>query len=61
MNESTASLTDSIWNYRNLHGRSYGNSKTTEYWCDMVIDCAGLARDSGTDACLQGPERRAAK
>ncbi|KAL8330774.1 hypothetical protein RB593_001644 [Gaeumannomyces tritici] len=32
MNESTASLTDSIWNFRNLHGRTYGNSKTTEYW-----------------------------
>lgn len=32
LNESTASLTDSIWDYRNIHGRTYGNSKTTEYW-----------------------------
>ncbi|KAM5347362.1 hypothetical protein ACJ41O_010367 [Fusarium nematophilum] len=30
--ESTASLTDSIRDFRNIHGRTYGNSKTTEYW-----------------------------
>ncbi|EXM15869.1 hypothetical protein FOTG_15824 [Fusarium oxysporum f. sp. vasinfectum 25433] len=30
--ESTASLTDSIRDFRSIHGRTYGNSKTTEYW-----------------------------
>ncbi|PNP61702.1 hypothetical protein FNYG_13563 [Fusarium nygamai] len=30
--ESTASLTDSIRDFRTIHGRTYGNSKTTEYW-----------------------------
>ncbi|KJZ72065.1 hypothetical protein HIM_08520 [Hirsutella minnesotensis 3608] len=32
INSSTASLTDSIYDYRNIHGRTYQNSKTTEYW-----------------------------
>ncbi|KAH6869390.1 S-adenosyl-L-methionine-dependent methyltransferase [Thelonectria olida] len=30
--ESTASITSSILEYRNLHGRTYQTSKTTEYW-----------------------------
>lgn len=30
--ESTASLTESIFAYRKLHGRTYQQSKTTEYW-----------------------------
>jgi hypothetical protein len=30
--ESTASLTDSILHYRQIHGRTFQNSKTTEYW-----------------------------
>ncbi|KAJ3530706.1 hypothetical protein NM208_g9209 [Fusarium decemcellulare] len=29
---STASLSESIFDYRNLHGRTFQNSKTTEYW-----------------------------
>ncbi|KJK80761.1 hypothetical protein H634G_03910 [Metarhizium anisopliae BRIP 53293] len=29
---STVSLNESIYNYRNLHGRTYQNSSTTEYW-----------------------------
>ncbi|KAF6812104.1 methyltransferase domain-containing protein [Colletotrichum plurivorum] len=29
---STASLTESVFDYRRLHGRTYQNSKTTEYW-----------------------------
>ncbi|KAL7804931.1 S-adenosyl-L-methionine-dependent methyltransferase [Trichoderma aethiopicum] len=29
---STASLSDSIFDYRNIHGRTFQNSKTTEYW-----------------------------
>lgn len=29
---STVSLTDSILDYRQLHGRTFQNSKTTEYW-----------------------------
>ncbi|PHH61259.1 hypothetical protein CDD81_637 [Ophiocordyceps australis] len=29
---STASLAESIFNYRNIHGRTYQSSKTTEYW-----------------------------
>lgn len=29
---STASLTDSILEYRNIHGRTFQASKTTEYW-----------------------------
>ncbi|KAL1844974.1 hypothetical protein VTK73DRAFT_1399 [Phialemonium thermophilum] len=29
---STASLTDSIFNYRRLHGRSYQSTQTTDYW-----------------------------
>ena len=29
---STYSLTDSILDYRNLHGRTYQSSRTTEYW-----------------------------
>ncbi|KAF5512179.1 Secondary metabolism regulator LAE1 [Colletotrichum aenigma] len=29
---STASLSESIFDYRKLHGRTYQNSKTTEYW-----------------------------
>ncbi|KAF7559149.1 hypothetical protein G7046_g5007 [Stylonectria norvegica] len=29
---STASLSDSILDYRKLHGRTYENIKTTEYW-----------------------------
>ncbi|KAL2202620.1 S-adenosyl-L-methionine-dependent methyltransferase [Sarocladium strictum] len=32
LNSSTASLTESIFDFRNIHGRTYGNSKTTEYW-----------------------------
>ncbi|RSL57317.1 hypothetical protein CEP53_006509 [Fusarium sp. AF-6] len=30
--ESTASITSSILEYRNIHGRTYQSSKTTEYW-----------------------------
>lgn len=30
--ESTASLTNSIRDFRNMNGRTYGNSKTTDYW-----------------------------
>ncbi|KAM5348611.1 hypothetical protein ACJ41O_008435 [Fusarium nematophilum] len=30
--ESTASLTSSIFEYRNFHGRTYQSSSTTEYW-----------------------------
>ncbi|CAI4213956.1 unnamed protein product [Parascedosporium putredinis] len=30
--ESTASLSESIRDFRSIHGRTYGNSKTTEYW-----------------------------
>jgi len=30
--ESTASLTDSLLDYRKIHGRTFQNSKTTEYW-----------------------------
>jgi hypothetical protein len=30
--ESTASLTESIYEYRTIHGRTYQASKTTEYW-----------------------------
>ncbi|KHO01513.1 Methyltransferase type 11 [Metarhizium album ARSEF 1941] len=29
---STVSLSESIFNYRSLHGRTYQNSNTTEYW-----------------------------
>ncbi|KAK7574560.1 hypothetical protein V3481_016539 [Fusarium oxysporum f. sp. vasinfectum] len=29
---STASLSESIFDYRSLHGRTFQNSKTTEYW-----------------------------
>ncbi|KAK1247406.1 hypothetical protein MKX07_002315 [Trichoderma sp. CBMAI-0711] len=29
---STASLSESIFDYRNIHGRTFQNSKTTEYW-----------------------------
>ncbi|KAF7557744.1 hypothetical protein G7Z17_g368 [Cylindrodendrum hubeiense] len=29
---STASLTDSIYDYRSIHGRTFQSSKTTEYW-----------------------------
>ncbi|KAF4974549.1 hypothetical protein FZEAL_8573 [Fusarium zealandicum] len=29
---STASLSESIYDYRNLHGRTFQRSKTTEYW-----------------------------
>ncbi|KAK7408256.1 hypothetical protein QQX98_009568 [Neonectria punicea] len=29
---STASLSESIFDYRNLHGRTFQNSNTTEYW-----------------------------
>ncbi|KAL7939885.1 S-adenosyl-L-methionine-dependent methyltransferase [Trichoderma chlorosporum] len=29
---STASLSDSIFDYRQIHGRTFQNSKTTEYW-----------------------------
>ncbi|OAA40361.1 Methyltransferase type 11 [Metarhizium rileyi] len=29
---STVSLSESIFNYRHLHGRTYQNSNTTEYW-----------------------------
>ncbi|KAH6669701.1 putative SAM dependent methyltransferase [Plectosphaerella plurivora] len=30
--ESTESLSSSIREYRNIHGRTYGSSKTTAYW-----------------------------
>ncbi|KAJ3529711.1 hypothetical protein NM208_g9632 [Fusarium decemcellulare] len=30
--ESTSSITSSIREYRNIHGRTYQSSKTTEYW-----------------------------
>ena len=30
--ESTTSLTASLFDYRKIHGRTYQNSKTTEYW-----------------------------
>lgn len=30
--QSTASITSSILDFRKLHGRTFGNSKTTEYW-----------------------------
>ena len=29
---STISLSESIFEYRNIHGRTFQNSKTTEYW-----------------------------
>ncbi|PHH83073.1 hypothetical protein CDD83_3067 [Cordyceps sp. RAO-2017] len=29
---STASLSESIFDYRNIHGRTFQSSKTTEYW-----------------------------
>ncbi|KAH6853078.1 putative SAM dependent methyltransferase [Chaetomium sp. MPI-CAGE-AT-0009] len=29
---STSSLAESIFDYRNIHGRTFQNSKTTEYW-----------------------------
>ncbi|UNI20894.1 hypothetical protein JDV02_006943 [Purpureocillium takamizusanense] len=29
---STASLSESIFDYRSIHGRTFQNSKTTEYW-----------------------------
>ncbi|KAL7949526.1 S-adenosyl-L-methionine-dependent methyltransferase [Trichoderma barbatum] len=29
---STASLSESIFDYRQIHGRTFQNSKTTEYW-----------------------------
>ncbi len=29
---STASLAESIFDYRHIHGRTFQNSKTTEYW-----------------------------
>ncbi|KAJ6437135.1 SAM dependent methyltransferase [Purpureocillium lavendulum] len=29
---STASLSESIFDYRNIHGRTFQNSRTTEYW-----------------------------
>ncbi|KAK7210093.1 hypothetical protein V2G26_017271 [Clonostachys chloroleuca] len=32
LRESTASLSSSILEYRDLHGRKYQSSKTTEYW-----------------------------
>ncbi|EQK98866.1 hypothetical protein OCS_05417 [Ophiocordyceps sinensis CO18] len=32
INSSTASLNDSIYDYRNIHGRTFQSSKTTEYW-----------------------------
>ncbi|SPO06363.1 related to methyltransferase [Cephalotrichum gorgonifer] len=39
--ESTASLTDSIRDFRNLHGRTYGNSHSTEYWAPNDNQQAG--------------------
>ncbi|KAF7555889.1 hypothetical protein G7Z17_g1826 [Cylindrodendrum hubeiense] len=30
--ESTASITSSIWEYRKIQGRTFQSSKTTEYW-----------------------------
>ncbi|CAM1510881.1 Fc.00g083940.m01.CDS01 [Cosmosporella sp. VM-42] len=32
LRESTASITSSILEYRNINGRAYQSSKTTEYW-----------------------------
>ncbi|KPM35803.1 hypothetical protein AK830_g10787 [Neonectria ditissima] len=32
VHESTASVTSSIWEYRNIQGRTFQSSKTTEYW-----------------------------
>ncbi|KPM40552.1 hypothetical protein AK830_g5992 [Neonectria ditissima] len=32
LNSSTASLSESIFDYRRLHGRTYQNTKTAEYW-----------------------------
>ncbi|KAK1750094.1 S-adenosyl-L-methionine-dependent methyltransferase [Echria macrotheca] len=33
--ESTASLTDSIFDYRKIHGRKFQSSRTTEYWAPI--------------------------
>ncbi|KAK7423261.1 hypothetical protein QQZ08_009157 [Neonectria magnoliae] len=32
LSSSTASLSESIFDYRRLHGRTYQNTKTAEYW-----------------------------
>ncbi|KAM4057738.1 methyltransferase [Hirsutella rhossiliensis] len=32
IDSSTASLNDSIYDYRSIHGRTFQSSKTTEYW-----------------------------
>ncbi|KAK0735928.1 S-adenosyl-L-methionine-dependent methyltransferase [Schizothecium vesticola] len=33
--ESTTSLTASLFDYRKIHGRTYQNSQTTEYWAPI--------------------------
>lgn len=33
--ESTSSLTDSIFDYRKIHGRKFQSSRTTEYWAPI--------------------------
>ncbi|RYP23239.1 hypothetical protein DL765_001148 [Monosporascus sp. GIB2] len=47
--ESTASITASLLEYRNIHGRTYQNSKTTEYWApndDKHLEAFDIAYNS---------------
>jgi len=53
---SSDSLTDSIFEYRRLHGRTFQNSKTTEYWApndeqqneglDLLHNCLLMVMDN---------------
>jgi hypothetical protein len=50
--DSTTSLTDSIRQYREIHGRTFQNSRTAEYWYVKQSSPGKLTDDPG-----QGPER----